>query len=112
MKRIEMKDAYDLIPAWRFTQPSPDKPKAHRRLKSKQLRVLPFPQKYAIYMRSSMWFKFRARIFRQRGAKCEECRCLESLELHHLHYKNFTREKPEDVKILCIVCHARAHGRL
>jgi len=112
---MEIQDAFDKVPAWRFTQPTADKPKAHRSnssLNRRQLRALPFAEKYAIYMRSKMWFRFRSRIFQQRGAKCEECPVTERLELHHLTYKRLCHERPEDVKILCLACHAKAHQLL
>lgn len=39
------------------------------------------------------------------GSKCEHCGGGGALHVHHLTYKNVTREKPEDVIVLCERCH-------
>jgi hypothetical protein len=55
------------------------------------------------------WDELRAKkLEEQRGA----CACCPNdvqsgyqLELHHRHYENWGKEKPEDVVILCSLCH-------
>lgn len=32
------------------------------------------------------------------------------LEVHHLHYDSLGREQPEDLVVLCNVCHGKRHG--
>lgn len=32
------------------------------------------------------------------------------LHLHHITYKNLFNEKPEDLILLCAVCHMKEHG--
>lgn len=65
---------------------------------------------YQLHLTSPEWMDFRAEIFKQRGFKCELCKSKKNLQLHHLTYKNLGNEQPEDVMILCEVCHSKAHS--
>jgi len=67
-------------------------------------------EEYLAYLRSPWWRARKALVIRFRGEACEYCGRLERLELHHLSYERLGRELPEDVVLLCSVCHQRAHG--
>lgn len=67
---------------------------------------------YEFYINSPDWGRFRRSIFAVRGYKCEQCGTLEGqMHVHHLHYRTFTEERPEDVQVLCIPCHEKTHGK-
>ncbi len=83
-----------------------------RKLNRKQIRKLPFWDRYNLYLNSDQWLKFRRRILKERGNRCEECSSTEKpLHLHHLTYKRLGNEYPADVKVLCLACHEKEHGR-
>ena len=55
------------------------------------------------------WEVLRAQKLAEQGNACAACPNDASsgyqLELHHRHYENWGKEKPEDVVILCSLCH-------
>jgi hypothetical protein len=57
----------------------------------------------------SYWVALRAKKLEEQGAACACCpndnQSGYQLELHHRHYENWGKEKPEDVVILCSLCH-------
>lgn len=57
----------------------------------------------------SHWESLRAQKLEEQGGGCACCpNDIHSgyrLELHHRHYENWGKEKPEDVVILCSLCH-------
>jgi hypothetical protein len=63
---------------------------------------------YREYMGSPTWGATRQMAFAAHGAACQECGATENLAVHHLHYDTLGRERPEDLRILCPPCHARA----
>jgi hypothetical protein len=67
-----------------------------------------------------MWHRNSGRMFRPvntlirrrmkaSGYGCEMCHRNESLDTHHLHYRSFDYEMPEDVMYLCRGCHSHRH---
>jgi hypothetical protein len=70
-------------------------------------------EKYTRYINSPLWRKFKIKIRKKRGNKCEICgkqhSKTEPLHGHHLHYKNLFNEKEEDIQILCKNCHDKQH---
>lgn len=67
---------------------------------------------YKKYMSSAAWRKTRQEALKRAGYKCEVCGATKNLHVHHLTYKNFTHEQPEDLKVLCQYHHRAVHGRL
>ena len=69
--------------------------------------------KYEAHINSLEWKLFRLTVFASRGTNCEACGLSDSGQrhVHHLHYRNLGHEKLEDVKVLCEVCHQKAHPR-
>jgi len=68
-----------------------------------------FPDRYHQRISSAQWKSLKRKVIEQRGNRCE--RCAEervSLALHHLHYRSFGNEQPEDVDLLCRECHTGA----
>jgi hypothetical protein len=60
---------------------------------------------------SRYWRKLKVAVVMERGARCEECGRVDAaiLQLHHLTYVRLGAEWPEDVRLLCVVCHWREH---
>jgi 5-methylcytosine-specific restriction endonuclease McrA len=70
----------------------------------------PHKKEYLDYIRSPWWVARKAAIIRHRGYQCERCSSTRHLELHHKTYERLKRERPEDVELLCRICHLREHG--
>jgi len=67
---------------------------------------------YKDYLKSSHWLTTRREAIIRAGFKCEYCGASfydETLQVHHLTYKNIGREQPEDMQVLCRTCHRKAH---
>ena len=43
---------------------------------------------------------------------CQLCNSNSHLDVHHRTYKHFKHEDPEDLTVLCRVCHTKMHDRL
>lgn len=43
------------------------------------------------------------------GGLCERCRGKVPVFMHHKHYRTLGTEGPEDLRALCVACHAYAH---
>lgn len=57
-------------------------------------------------MRSAAWKQFRGRALAYYGKKCYACGTYRGvIQLHHLTYVRFTRERISDVRPLCVPCH-------
>lgn len=66
---------------------------------------------YKEYINSKEWRKLRALKLEQAGERCERCglsKWSTKLEVHHIDYKHFKRERLEDLQVLCPECHASA----
>jgi hypothetical protein len=72
----------------------------------------PRRQEYEDYMGSPEWAAFRQYILKERGKQCQRCRTKNGpFHIHHLHYRNFMHEHPEDVQVVCKPCHKFIHRR-
>jgi len=101
-------DEFDLTPAFSFTTPSREK----KIRPPKRLRRLNFESRYKAHMKSYSWARFRAKIISDRK-KCEHCGADNvGFHVHHITYARFGREKPADVRLLCVPCHERFHGKV
>ena len=81
-----------------------DGPKSKRKSRKKKRKHAPVV--YHVYMKSGRWFRFRDRILKRSGHKCEECKRPDNLQVHHLTYERLGYEKSQDVKVLCAFCHS------
>jgi len=64
---------------------------------------------YKLALVSDYWRALSASVFQQRGPYCQRCGKFSlGLELHHLTYDRVGRERPQDVVIVCRVCHPDA----
>jgi hypothetical protein len=63
-------------------------------------------ERYAAHIRSPYWAELKRKVIARRGHKCEPCGKEDvPLDLHHLHYKTFGRERQKDVRLCCRECH-------
>lgn len=66
---------------------------------------------YADYLRSPEWAKRRERALDQAGRRCQLCAYRgPGLDVHHNTYARIGDEAPEDLVVLCRLCHRRHHG--
>lgn len=67
-------------------------------------------EKYRAYLLSDEWREKRDERIKMDGNKCAVCESKKNLNVHHLTYKNITRENVEkDLITLCHRCHATLH---
>ncbi len=65
-------------------------------------------KEYEVYIKSARWKNLRELLFRVRGKKCEVCGYpAPSLDVHHLDYERFGKERLQDLQIVCRDCHER-----
>lgn len=83
--------------------------KEHRNANARSIKKQWRRKGYVEYINSSEWRAFRAGLIAERGRKCEECGACGPVDGHHLTYKRFRHELPEDVKLLCRQCHEAKH---
>jgi len=65
------------------------------------------------YWNSDEWAEMKVDLITVRGQRCQRCgkwKPIQCLAVHHLSYKNFKNEKPEDVVLICHECHQKEHG--
>jgi 5-methylcytosine-specific restriction endonuclease McrA len=65
--------------------------------------------KYYKYLQSPEWAAIRIEILNDRKC-CERCGSKIKLVVHHKSYDNVFKEEPEDLELLCKVCHEEEHG--
>lgn len=75
----------------------------------KKKKLSKFSKNYIKYMKSPEWANIKIDIYASRGRFCEICSCTGKLEVHHKTYKNFSKEEPDDLQILCKSCHEKVH---
>lgn len=85
------------------------KKKAAKR-KKPALQAMP----YRDYLKTAYWQKVREAKFAQVGRKCQVCGCVESLEVHHRHYKHRGRELHHlgCLMVLCRKHHQMVHDKV
>ena len=72
-------------------------------------RIVPlYSPQYTQYLGSSAWKLRRLDALAKAGYRCQRCQGDGSLEVHHLSYDNLGNEKPEDLQVLCHICHPKA----
>ena len=64
---------------------------------------------YSQYLNSKEWDEKRKIKLIESDYKCQRCGEKQNLQVHHKHYENIKKEKPEDLVVLCDVCHEMAH---
>jgi 5-methylcytosine-specific restriction endonuclease McrA len=69
-------------------------------------------KKYKEYLLSDEWAQLKIDLFNHRGRCCEKCNRKKNLSVHHLTYENIYNEEPEDLIILCRLCHAKVQGKI
>ena len=66
--------------------------------------------KYDDYIHSRAWNDKRFEAFKRANWQCQVCGQRKRLTGHHLTYKNFGNENPEDILAVCEQCHDRIDG--
>ena len=72
-------------------------------------------KEYQEYLKSTDWFiKRKKKLNRNGGTKkrCAICGSQQSLNIHHLNYKNLIDVQQSDLRILCQNCHKITHQLL
>ena len=66
-----------------------------------------FSPEYRRYMQSPAWQRYRQRVLIRDRRRCVRCGSKRQLEVDHLTYQNFMREKLSDCQTLCRPCHRK-----
>ena len=65
---------------------------------------------YQTYLLSGEW-RSRASAYKLRvGYRCEHCKAMARLQIHHKNYDRLGRELDEDLIALCEACHKKTHN--
>jgi 5-methylcytosine-specific restriction endonuclease McrA len=64
---------------------------------------------YNEYIKSKDWAKNTVFLIKRSNNQCEICGSQNNLQRHHISYKNFGYEKPEDLLFVCEKCHNELH---
>ena len=66
---------------------------------------------YKEYVASEEWqnSKRRKQCIKDADNKCQMCGIGFGLEVHHVHYQNLGKEKPDQLVLLCVLCHEYTH---
>lgn len=66
--------------------------------------------KYSDYLKTKWWQGRRMMKLKRAGFGCEECgKKNVRLDVHHKTYRNKGREQPQDLIVLCELCHIYEH---
>lgn len=63
---------------------------------------------YKKYLQSPAWRRKREKAIKRAGRRCEMCGVSildKPLEVHHKTYERLGRELPNDLKVVCKICH-------
>jgi 5-methylcytosine-specific restriction endonuclease McrA len=64
---------------------------------------------HRVYLRSAEWKSRRTSALDRAGDRCMDCGSTSNLHVHHLTYKRWHDERPDDLRVLCRRCHGRRH---
>lgn len=64
---------------------------------------------YHAYLRSPQWHTLRRVMLDQADGRCQVCRRVERLQVHHNTYDRVGHERLSDLIVLCRQCHERHH---
>lgn len=64
----------------------------------------------ANYLASTHWHKTRVEAIARAGRRCAECGNANGLDVHHKTYARIGHEQPEDLEVLCRLCHNERHA--
>lgn len=78
--------------------------------KSSKIKFYVTDQEYYrnVYLKSDHWKDLKQRKLQQNPV-CEECKCSNYLDVHHINYKNLYDVELSDLKTLCRSDHAKLH---
>ena len=67
---------------------------------------------YKEYVASDEWQKSERRLNCIKAArnKCQMCGAMFGLEVHHITYTNLGAELPQELVLLCVLCHEHTHA--
>lgn len=68
------------------------------------------PRKYDVYIKSDWWAKRKNLYYKTHKRICSACDSAEYIDLHHLVYGSFGKEKDENLTPLCRSCHDEFHS--
>jgi hypothetical protein len=92
------------------TEPGAIRPDFRSPERIAELRAMP----YGEYLQTPEWRRVRDLALRRAGFRCElpHCRSKVGLQVHHRDYDRIGEEVPEDLTVLCGVCHDGWHHGL
>jgi 5-methylcytosine-specific restriction endonuclease McrA len=80
-----------------------------RQARTAQLRTMPFAE----YRKQREWQVRRVQALTRARYRCQMCSSHDAtLDVHHNNYQNYGDERPEDLVVLCRLCHQKFHGVL
>jgi 5-methylcytosine-specific restriction endonuclease McrA len=71
---------------------------------------MPQPIAYHEYIHSEAWKARKAEAIRKAGYRCEKCKSIAKLQVHHTAYIRLGCELDSDLEVVCEKCHKKIHG--
>lgn len=68
-----------------------------------------FRERMEGYYASPAWKELRRKVLERSGGKCEECKRVKAVHVHHKTYVRFRNERLTDLQALCLRCHQSKH---
>lgn len=75
---------------------------------SNEYKIMPYKE----YLQTDHWKQTRKKALKKAKYKCELCGSKENLNAHHKTYERKGNELPEDLIVLCEICHSTHHNKL
>ena len=65
---------------------------------------------YHEYLQTKDWFNKRNQALAFSDYKCNRCKSMENIQVHHLNYNTIGNESLSDLEVLCNSCHKEVHN--
>ena len=65
---------------------------------------------YHEYLKTEKWFNKRNQVLKFSEYKCNRCKSMENIQVHHLNYSTLGDESLSDLEVLCSDCHKKVHN--
>lgn len=69
-------------------------------------------QEYLDYLQSDHWRALKDALLRVKPRECEVCRSTETVDAHHVVYRDLYSVTPADLRWVCRTCHEQIHALL
>jgi 5-methylcytosine-specific restriction endonuclease McrA len=66
---------------------------------------------HQVYLETEGWLRLRRKVMKRCAGLCEACGRVPAVEVHHLTYEHWRKERLSELQGLCRKCHRAKHGK-